>query len=272
MHINLEADNIVLQGGKVVGKSIRMKANTSFVADRTSLLSSKQTIEVQANNIMFNGWVEPNSNTDGATVKLTLRSEQDTDANLQSSGIDWIRSRVHAMGQINFSIPRPSPFTTVFLSGENININGNASGTPGSCAQLDTTENICAADTNKVLSAGYGLTIVASKNAIITNIKAGSMLVCSGNITIRSVVGSSGLGCPANQGPGKSHCLLSVSGGAGAFCLNPYCINQIAGHGGFGGNVSEFRTSGGLPYDSMQHPNRTGSGACSVAGHGRSYV
>lgn len=236
------------------------RGGTASVDQYTEIQFREKMAIDAAGGIQVKGFLQPIGGgdpfvaplVDGPTALATFTTSHDLELRpqtVQQLGATTIRAV--AGGTATIDMPFGTPFLKLRVAARNVTVLNVNSGPLAECeaVPLHGNEDTCHAlnTTSGLLSARregpddddlhYAISVFASDTARISNVSAGSMLLCSANtIAISGDVSSRSLGCASGVGPGASQVVGDASGGAG--------------HGGRGGNVLPGSSGGGKAYDS----------------------
>ncbi|RLN98238.1 hypothetical protein BBJ28_00000044 [Nothophytophthora sp. Chile5] len=246
--LTLDGIDVAFSNALAMIHALDVTARGSLSVDKYSELKFRARVAVQTDaSIKIDGFLQPldkslepwrRDEPDDVPV-VSLTSKKDVELRPQTVEMGALVLRIQAGGSGFVDMPFDTPFLSLSISATNVSIANVNSGPvlqckaiepqadPSACARLNgsTTE-----------PQPYEVSVFASEMAMLGNISAGSMILCSDHdMTISGRISSSSQGCGSGVGPGRSEVAGEASGGAG--------------HGGRGGNVLPGSTGGGAVYD-----------------------
>ncbi|KAG7391479.1 hypothetical protein PHYBOEH_006669 [Phytophthora boehmeriae] len=240
--------DVSFSNAMVMVHEVDITAHGALSIDKYSEVKFRARVKIQTGaSIKIEGFLQPLSKPmevlrglgrDDVPV-VSLVSKKDIELRPQTVEMGPVVLHVKAIGVALIDMPFDTPFLRLSISATNVSIASVNSGPVLECKEIEPQAD---ADACSKLSEAdsemqpYAVSVFASDLATLTNISAGSMILCSGNnMTIGGTISSASLGCGTGVGPGKSEIAGEASGGAG--------------HGGRGGNVLPGSTGGGAVYD-----------------------
>ncbi|KAF1329624.1 hypothetical protein FI667_g5727, partial [Globisporangium splendens] len=242
--LTLEGTDVSISNALLMVSQLDVQASGSFHVDKYSVIKFRWGVLALAGGpSAFEGFLEPLTPPDlifeDTTPAVRLESKNNVDLRPQTAQLGAMHMHVKAGATAVVDMPFDTPFLSLSVVAKNATILHANSGSVPKCEPIkyQVDELTCKTLAGASLDhSPYVVSVFASQVAVLGNISAGAILLCSDDtVIVQGTISAAALGCSSGFGLGNSTVNAGASGGAG--------------HGGRGGNVQPGNTGGGAWYD-----------------------